>query len=477
MRSFLALPARSRATMLTILAPLVPGACRAPEAAPLDAGSLARSVGARSAASEQLAAALELAGLRPLSLAPPPPEVLSDPEAREFWHTCAWVFAPAMRAARRRVEAARAAAGSAGRSGPIEGMLEVEDLGDPAAFTRVFVTFDLIGLLGLGPAASARALADAETRAALGQLEEAMWSTRYAVDAARARLTVLRAAQEQLRSLSQEAEADSARMAILERHGRLAAEALAAARLATSGLDRRLAQLALEEAQAREGLALAAGLAPDAPALAASGEHDLALLLDMPTSAAPTAEELLARLPGLRSAFLDYAIAEARLRDEAAQRWPGLRLGPQLLWSEPDFFAGAVLGSDVPWPGALDGRIVAASVEREAARERVEDALLAAELRRAAAEERRAAADALLARGARPAVDASARLWSAARASFAVEPAALMDWATALGMRAEAVETHARARAELALATLEREQAIGPGPEIPRLVRALEARP
>ena len=56
-------------------------------------------------------------------------------------------------------------------------------------------------------------------------------------------------------------------------------------------------------------------------------------------------------------------LAEAmkRLRDEAAQRWPDLRIGPHLLWSDPDFLVGLMAASGLPWPGSLDGRIAAAS--------------------------------------------------------------------------------------------------------------------
>jgi hypothetical protein len=469
-------PRPLRAVHCTLLI-LVLGACRAPEARPLDGRALALAVEARGATAGELAAALELSGLRALAVEAPPPEALEDPMRSEFWHACAIAWSPATRAARRELEAARALAGSAGRPGPIDGLVEVEDLSEASMHTRVALTFDLIGILGLGPAASARALASAETRVALGRLESALWSSRFEVDAARARLAALRAARANLAVVADQAGLDSTRLAILERHGRVEARALAAGRLATGALEQRLALLEIEESRAREELAVAAGLPPDSPALDVPGTATLDALLPSRDFVRPSAEELLVRLPELRVALLDYAVAEARLRDEAAARWPTLRLGPDLLWTEPDLLLGAMALSGLPWPGSLDGRIAAASAEREAARERTEDALLAARARSAGAEQRLAGARTLLASAERNALEDSSRLWSAARARFAVEPAALMDWTTALNMHAESLASFEEARVELVLAALELERSLGPTPAAPRLAAAEEVRP
>jgi len=466
------MPPRSARSPAALLLPLLSlGACRAPESAPLEAAELTRAVSRRDASPAELGAALELAGLRPLALPPPTDAARLDPQRAEFWHACAWAWSPGTRAARRRVEAARARAGSAGLPGPIGGVLEVRDLDQPDANSRLMLTFDLIGLLGLGPAGAARALADAETRASLSGLEEAVWAARFEVDAARVRLAAVRAAGAGLDALAREADGEAHRIEILERNGRLSAGALASARLALQRLAERRGRVALEEARAREGLALAAGLAPGAPALDVPGGETLeAWSADRSPAAEPTAVELLERVPRLRGLLLDYAIAEARLRAAAARRWPSLALGPHLFWGEPDFLLGAVVGSGLPWPGSLEGEIAAAHVEREAARERVEDGLLAVQAGLGAALDRETAARSLLEQGARPAAGESARLWTAARARFAVEPEQLTFWAHALSERAQALHGLELARAERALAALEVERATGPGHEVPRLV-------
>ena len=96
-----------------------------------------------------------------------------------------------------------------------------------------------------------------------------------------------------------------------------------------------------------------------------------------------------------------------------------------------------------------------------------------------AARDRESAARDLLEQGARPAAEESARLWTAARARFAVDPAGLSDWAHALTERARAVHGLELARSELALATLEVERTTGPGLDVPRLMEdpLAEARP
>jgi len=464
-------PAVSFLSLLPLLLPL--GACRAPHAAPLEAAQLERVVSTRDASPGELGAALALAGLQPLALQTPNDDVLRDPERAEFWHACAWAWSPATRAARRRMEAARARAGSAGQPGPIGATLEMRELDAPDANSRLMVTFDLIGLLGLGPAAAARTLADAEARAALSGLEEAMWAARFDVDAARVRLAAARAVRSSLEALSEEADAEAKRIEILERNGRLSAGGLASARLALQRLRERRGRAALEEASARERLALAAGLAPEAEALEVPNRGTLdAWPPQRSGDPRPSAAELLERVPRLRGLLLDYPIAEARLREAASRRWPHLGLGPHLFWSDPDFLVGAVVASGLPWPGSLDGEIEAARVEREAARERVEDGLLAVETGRAAARDREAAARRVLEAGALPAADESARLWRAARARFAVEPAAITEWAHALAERTLALQGLEQARAELALATLEVERVTGPSLEVPRLVAA-----
>lgn len=454
------------------------GACSAPAPVPLEPGDLARSIEERDGlpepTPEEVAAALALSGLDPLRAAVAP-QVAGEVDPRAWWHARAQTWAPGVRAARRRLEQALARAGSAGRPGPLMLESEVRELDDLEAHARLSLTVDLIGLLRLEPAAAARALADAEARAALGELDLERWRARFALDGARVRLTAARSALEDLAALEAELEPDLERIAILERHGRLDPGALAGARLALAEVhELRTAQVALASV-AREELCIAAGLADDAAALDLAARAPLELA--DPDPVAPDAEVLFARLPGLRLALFEYALAEARLRAAAAERWPSLDLGPQLTWTHPDLLLGAMASAGLPWPGALEGRIRAANLEREAARERAEDALLAALARRAGALARLRNAREHLGEGARPALESSARRWSAARAAFGVDPATLAGWSEALRMRAVALARLAEARGMLALARLELEEAQGQEPPAPALAAAREVRP
>lgn len=452
-------------------------ACSAPPERPLEPRDVAASIELRRDTPAELARALELAGLAPLSVEPPTAEDMADPERAAFWHAAAWAWSPEARGARRTLAAARARAQSAGAPGPLGVKAESDDASDPERLTRLEVTFDVVGLFGLGPSAAARALADVEARAAQAALEDAVWRSHFEIDAARARLAASRAALETLRALAGEADAADARIEILSQRGRLEGGALAAAELARRGIDRRVAELELEESRAAEELAVRAGLPPDAPALAAPSSRTLEQLTARAAPQEPDAEELLERMPELRMALLEYAVAEARLREAAAARWPELRLGPSLLWEEGDFLLGVLAETGIPWPGSLDGELAAASEEREAARERVEDGLLAARAALAGARERADVARRRLEHQANVSEEQSARLWTAARARFEVDSETLMGWSSALVMRAEALEQLAAARAELALASLELEHAAGPAPALPRLARNAEVRP
>jgi outer membrane protein TolC len=461
----------------SLLFALALGACSAPAERPLEPDAIAASIELRRDTPEELARALELAGLAPLSIEPPSAEDLADPERSAFWHAAAWAWSPEARSARRALAAARARAQSAGAPGPLGVKAETDDAGDLERMSRVELMFDVVGLLGLGPSAAARALADAETRAAQAALEDAVWRSHYDIDAARTRLAASRAALATLRALADEADEARARIEILSRHGRLEGGALAASELARRGVDRRVAQLELEESRAAEELAVLAGLPPGAPALAAPDSPTLDQLAARAAPEEPQPVELLERMPELRMAWLDYAVAESRLREAAAARWPELQIGPSLVWEEGDFLLGLLAEAGLPWPGSLEGEIAAASEEREAARERIEDGLLAARAALAGARERADVARRRMELQASVSAEHSARLWSAARARFEVDSEALMGWSSALVMRAESLEELAAARAELALAALELEHAAGPAPALQRVARAEKVRP
>lgn len=452
---------------LLLLPILLLGACAAPAARPLDGGGLARAVGARGVDPVHLAQALEAARLEPLSL--PLPGADFDPtridvDRPEPWHASAFAFEARARAARHALAAARHGARSAGTPSPVRAMVEVEELERPDAYARMTLSFDLLGILGLGPAAAARELADVQVARALAELESAVWDARIEVDRARARLASLRARRAALEELAQDAARAQARLTILERTGRLAPQALAAARSAERRLALGLLMLEGEEAMARAELAVAAGIAPESPWLDALGPATLdgVGLLERPEPPART--ELLARSPELRAGLVDYALAEARLRQASAARWPSFELGPHLLWTADELMTGIIAGTMIPWPGSLDGALRAALEEREAARSALEDALLASEARARAAHGRWAAARAGFGQHAARLEEDSATAWRAAQARFDVEPGSLMEWAGSLGMRVEALNEYHAARLAAIEAALDLEWASGPSP-------------
>lgn len=91
-----------------------------------------------------------------------------------------------------------------------------------------------------------------------------------------------------------------------------------------------------------------------------------------------SALDLLAHHPQLRELRSEYALAEASVREIAAQAWPSLRAGPIFRFLPSDLIYGGLLDVALPWPGSVKPRVLEAVEQRESAREKLEDALLAA---------------------------------------------------------------------------------------------------
>lgn len=446
---------------------LLTGACSAPREKPVEAPALVAGITARGTDPERLAETLAALELEPLGLRVPDRAGLVDPELHADqsapWHTIALAFEARTRAARHALLAARREARAAGSPMPTRAMLEVEELDEPDAYARMTLTVDLLGLLGLGPAGAARELADARVRRALGELELAAWDARVGVDRARARLAAVRTQAVALRSLLADAHGDGQRIEVLARHGRLAAQDLAAADSALGRLRKELFALEGEEAEARAALAVAAGIAPASPCLDALGAGTLSDLEGRTPGEPPVPALWASRSPALRLGLLEYAVAEAEVREAAAARWPSFELGPHLLWRADELFTGVVTGTSIPWPGAVQGPLRAALERREAARSALEDEWLATLNEARAAQDRCRVVREGLEPEAR-AVDSRAQTaWSAARARFGIEPGALMEWAAALDMRAEATMALTRARLAGIEAALDLERLVGPG--------------
>jgi len=436
-----------------------------PPPAPAD---VAAAVAARDVLPEDIAAAVDWAGLPPLRL-DDPGRGSTDPDDVAFWRGSAWAFHPAVRRARGELQVARARAGAAGRPMATGVELETVDPSGDDRETELNVLFDLLGLLGAGYPEATRALADAEALAALGHLERAAWAALAEVERALAGVGVAQARLAALEELLAEAEADVPRIDVLMHSGWAAPADAGAAVAAILELQHHVSNVRVELAAARARLARAAGLPPDDPAVL--GVTMAALERLHPPEGEPprpAAAELVQRLPELRVLALQCGVAEAHLRRAAAARWPRLAVGPRLIVGEDDTLVGGVLHLDLPWPGTLDAEMEAAQAMCVAAREELEDGLLAALVR---AEERavRLHEAWTSARLHLPDIDeAYATRWHAARTRFQSEPQALSEWTAALRERIAPLLEAIDGRGTLAVAAVDLREAAGlPQPAAP----------
>lgn len=428
---------------------------------PLVPGETADSVLARGASPEQVEAALALAKLPPLAFARPVPT--ADFDDSGFWHACALLYDRAVGDARGQLARAEALAGWTASQGPLGFDVEIEDLRHLHEHAELTLTFDLLALVGLGRRGAAQDHAAAETYLALGQLEAAVWAAVFRVDRARLHVAALRLLHGRLTALLAEAEQDQQRIVLLEQRGWLPPSDAAFARGHVSRLRHELLDVNTDLAAAESALAVAAGLRPDHPAIAATSERTLDLLAraDVPTS--PAASELLERHPKLRAERRRYALAEAVVRRAAADAWPDLRVGPRATITPSETIPGGVLTFELPFPGANSRAVAAALAEREQQRHAVEATLVEQLAAIAAArahlhDQLRALAPSVLQYEA-----SSGESWRAARARFQVDAMTLMPWMQAIEQRTMALVDYAEAREHIALATLDLAEASGPG--------------
>lgn len=455
---------------LLVLLPIA--ACAAPPTASVGDAEIVSHVVERRSTLGDVELALQLADIAPLEIERPQVPSELKPDAAEFWHAAAFAWNPEVRRARHELLALRAARGSAGAPGPLVLDIDNRDFGGSQRETKVALTFDLLGVFGLGPASAARELADVEERRAVKNLEQAVWAARFEVDRARTKLSAARAKQLVLRALSDDAVEDVPRIDLLETRGWIAPSAAIWARAGLHRLDHAISEASSDEAAAERELAIAAGLPPDDPAIAQVGAASFERAHpDDVEWTEPTPRELLERAPELRAMRLSCAVAEARLRRVAAERWPNFRLGPQAVFVPGDLLPGAAASIDLPWPGSIDGRIEASLEECRAATDGLEDALLASLARvRERHTELEEAVKRL--REHAPLLDeAGGRMWVAARAQFGVDPSALEQWTFALEHRAEPLVMMVEAREQFALALLAYDEARGPRDAESREVR------
>lgn len=443
-------------------------ACAAPHHHAAGAAAVVDSVEQRSATAAELQQAFELAQIGPLSFELPAAPAALDADDDAFWQAQAFAYNPAVREARRKLLGQRALVDSAGRPGPIGLEVEGTDWGGGENSTEVKLTFDLLGILGLGPAEAAKALATSEERLAFAELESSVWRALFDVDRARVKVAAARERIQLLEGLRREAAADERRIRVLAERGRLSASDVAWSGM----LQRELEQAAADARAALAGveaeLAIAAGLPIGAPQIQAISPSVIARWSDWPGPAPlPDANALFQSLPRLREMRMWCALAEARLRTESTARWPELDLGPRAIFLPQTVLYGGVLDVALPFFGANDGRIQAALQECLRMGEAVEDTLLAslADLHSAA---QRLAESRLAAESAEPNDRASDSMWRAARARFYADAAELGRWCTDLAARTSPMLDTVDRREQAALAALDLQEACGP----PRLAPA-----
>ncbi len=431
-------------------------ACASPREATTHIEDAEERVLARVPEAEIVERALALADLNALGIDPPTAAELADPGADGYWHAAAYTFAPPVRDARAKALAALAREGAAGAPGPV-GLRTVDhEFGGADVLFESVATFDLIGLLGVGPSAAAQRLARAESLSALTSLELALWEARFAVDQDRISLAAVRERHRRTLALLDEAREDLPRVDILARTGRLGDAIAASARAQVDAVGAAADQRRSALSAGRARLAIASGL----PYERVDPEHTTGTLErelagDLPLSDAH---------PALRARRVELAVAEARLRAVATRAWPGLQAGPHLGFPDGDFGevrVGGLLALSLPFPSTYAGPLEAAAVERDRVVERYEETLLELSVAFASALERHAAAQDRLA-AAREVDAASTAAWAATRAAFRASRADAMAWREALQRRLGALNLVVDAAEEVARTALDVERAAGP---------------
>lgn len=135
----------------------------------------------------------------------------------------------------------------------------------------------------------------------------------------------------------------------------------------------RLAELDASVGTARRSVLAQLGLLPDAP-VAIRLEPDPTVMPEL----APSPSETILRLPRLCAAEAEYAAAEAELARQFARQIPALRFGPEYESDRGEQSLGLGLSLALPIFDRNRGPIAVAEAVRDAARNRYQDALLAA---------------------------------------------------------------------------------------------------
>ena len=423
----------TRPTSVGLLAALCALACANPDRVHLSEVSARAALDSRAAAQPTLEDVL-VADLPESRLSSPAPEQCARPDQNGFWFLHAAAWAPAVRAARRDLAAARGDRESAGAPAPVALQVIDQDFDGDSDLVDALAAFDLIGLLGLGPSGAQKGVAQARVELARAALEQAAW--RSWLEAERA-LTQWRAAalrMKRLAELSDRAVLDMGRVELLTDEGRLGRSSGDAAEGASAELVRRLSLATDQASMARARLAAVAGVDPGAVlgGAAPGTSAPAAMGPDLPGPWFDGTDHLESH-PDLRRARRTFELRESEVREAASRAWPGVSIGPRLGFVDPTQ-VGGVLRITVPFPSSWEGRLMAAIERRDAAVEAYEDQLhllLTAEedaLARLQAARRRADGS------SGEVVESLMNDWEAARVGLRVQRTPIERWTGALRM-------------------------------------------
>ncbi len=440
--------------------------CASADSRPLDSRAVVETVTARSAVEPAvLQAAIDSYDLEPLGLDRDALMAgLDDPRSDAYWHARALAWGAGVRPAFGEWRAALARARGAGSPDGVRIGYGIDDFDDSSLENQVSATIDVIRLLGLGPADAEEDAAKSRVALTLGHLEETLWQAVFAVDRARVRLDAARRREQTIAHLLAAARKDGRRIELLAARGRVAPGLVGRVEAVLARLERERTEMAAAAVRAEAVLAQAAGLVPGALALSASPAPDA--MPGCPTVGDVQPEELLDRVPALRSARQAYALEEARVRVACASWWPGLRVGPRVKIRPDDFLTGGIVSLDLPWPSAVRAEVDAAKERRTAAREALEDALASTWADVDGYRREAMLAQEIERRDVEPMAQGSARAWRGARARLSVLEGldALELWLDALQLRANGAVAAIDARERTWLATLRFRESAGRTP-------------
>ena len=452
---------RVRALQTTAaIAGLLASACAAPPARPLRPDEALQALAERTSP-ETLGRVLEDREWRPSLLALPGDPAALGPRDHGYWLVRAAAFSADVRAALREWRAVRAARSGAGAMEPAQVQVDDHELGGDDPLIEGIAVFDVIGLLGLGPARAESERATAEEAEARAALEETLWRAWLDVTRARVRCAAARARVDALEALEGEGRIDLRRVEILERTGRMGGAPAEAARGAASEIARRLSVARQAAARLAEALEERVGLEGAAARAADGALHPLGGA----TAAVDVADwfaraELRDLHPSLQRARAAWVTRETLVREAAASAWPGVALGPHI--GRPDEVnVGAVLRLRIPAPARWRAAVDEAVERRDASVEAYEDLLHALRQRAEAAAAVEREARARLGGPTAEVVASSEARWDAVRARFRVGRAAPDDWTETLRHRVDAVVRPIDDAETIALARLDLVEALG----------------